>query len=184
AESGAQRPRSTTTGTITFTSADDDGPAALVSILNPCSAPKCSPYACPDPPTVGSPAPLACTTCAIRGGGATVAHPLRGGAGVVVAAQQRSGSRHRRPRQLTTLLRAKPSKDGDAELRDSDDASRYVRRAASESTLGRSWRFFLAVTVAGAQHMTFTFKFSQRLARMRPVALILSTTQRMETEQL
>jgi len=32
--------------------------------------------------------------------------------------------------------------------------------------------------------MTFTFKLSQRLARMRRVALILLTTQRMETEQL
>src|SRR2546426_6923512 len=31
------------------------------------------------------------------------------------------------------------------------------------------------MTVAGAQHMTFTFKLSQRLARMRPVALMLST---------
>src|SRR5438067_13696654 len=33
----------------------------------------------------------------------------------------------------STLLRAKPSKDGDAELRDYGDASRKVRRAASDS---------------------------------------------------
>ncbi len=32
--------------------------------------------------------------------------------------------------------------------------------------------------------MTFTFKLSQRLARMRPAAPILSTTQRLETEPL
>src|SRR2546428_5039426 len=90
----------------------------FVSILNPYVAPKCSPYARPEPPTVSSLAPLACTTCATRGGVASVAHPLHAGAGLVVAAQQRSGSRHRRRRQLTTLLRAKPSKDGDAESRD------------------------------------------------------------------
>src|SRR2546428_11518578 len=39
------------------------------------------------------------------------------------------------------------------------------------------------MTVAGAQHMTFTFKLSQRLARMRPVALILSTAALAACEQ-
>jgi len=38
---------------------------------------------------------------------------------------------HNRP---DTLLRAKPSKDGDAELRDYRERNRHVRRAASEST--------------------------------------------------
>src|SRR5205807_9160784 len=75
---------------------------------NHACAPKCSPHGLPEAPSTSSLAPVACTTCA------TVAAPLLS--------------------WRLTLLRAKPSKDGDAEPRDYGDMSRYVRRVASETT--------------------------------------------------
>src|SRR5258705_4526596 len=68
--------------------------------------------------------------------------------------------------RLRTLLRAKPSKGGDAELRDYRDSSRHVRRAASATTLDAGGFFF------GGSVMTFTHKLSARLALLRNVALV------------
>src|SRR6266550_6318420 len=48
------------------------------------------------------------------------------------------------PPGRTSLLRAKPSKDGDAELRDYRDASHHVRRAASAMIVRR--RLFVCMT--------------------------------------
>src|SRR2546426_517606 len=89
-----------------------------VSSLNPWPAPKCSPLASLKRPTVSDLAALACTTCARYGCVATVAHPLTAGAGSMSPRNTYERVSAWLPGQLMTLLRAKPSKDGDAELRD------------------------------------------------------------------
>src|SRR5207249_2049981 len=56
-------------------------------------------------------------------------------------------------------------------------ATRVAKSAGPPAKRRESnWRsFFFAPTVVGAQHMPFTFKLSQRLARMRCAVLLLAT---------
>ena len=99
-------------------------------------------------------------TCASFASVATIALSLKG-RGSCSASSSGLCCGAPRPKQQS-LLRAKPSKGGDAELRDYSDVRRHVRRAASDSTSGSNLAaFFLE------ERMPFTFKLSQRLARMR-----------------
>src|SRR6266513_5286052 len=59
------------------------------------------------------------------------------------------------------LLRAKPSKGGDAEPRGYGGSNRLARRAASASPRRRPF------LVGGGQTMNFRFKLSRRLARTK-----------------